>query len=150
MIRNDHSQYFRKYIVSDVFLNLFVFVCIILLFALPSMHYGTREANAERRDIRLVDYNDNINVNVESSNEFSASHAGDQTHFGKNDANPALGYSTINDVGNGIHVDLSSASSSSQQSSINGEHNHREDDKKGNGNGNNNKNSDTPFTLPFP
>lgn len=111
---------------------------------MPSMHYGTREANAERRDIRLVDYNDNTNVNVETSNEFSASHAGDQTHFGKNDANPALGYSTMNDVGNGIHVDLSSASS------INGEHNHKEDDKKANGNGNNNKNSDTPFTLPFP
>ena len=45
------------------------------------MHYGTREANAERRDIRLVDYNDNTNVNVETSNEFSASHAGDQTHL---------------------------------------------------------------------
>ena len=117
---------------------------------MPSMHYGTREANAERRDIRLVDYNDNTNVNVETSNEFSASHAGDQTHFGKNDANPALGYSTMNDVGNGIHVDLSSASSSSQQSSINGEHNHKEYGKKANGNGNNNKNSDTPFTLPFP
>lgn len=117
---------------------------------MPSMHYGTREANAERRDIRLVDYNDNTNVNVETSNEFSASHAGDQTHFGKNDANPALGYSTMNDVGNGIHVDLSSASSSSQQSSINGEHNHKEYGKKANGNGNNNKYSDTPFTLPFP
>lgn len=114
------------------------------------MHFATREAYAETRDIHLVNYYYNINVNVDTSREFSASHAGDQTHFGKNDANPALGYSTINDVSNGIHVDLSSASSSSQQSSINGDHNQKVQDKKGNGNGNNIKNSDTPFTLPFP
>ena len=114
------------------------------------LHYATRQANAETSDIRLVDYKDNTDVKIENSNEFSASHAVHQTQFWKNLANPALGYSAINDVGNGIHVDLSSTSSDPQQYNVDGEHNHKVGDNKVNANGNKNKNSDTPFTLPFP
>jgi hypothetical protein len=114
------------------------------------LHYATRQANAETSDIRLVDYKDNTDVKIENSNEFSAGHAVHQTQFWKDLANPALGYSAINDVSNGIHVDLSSPSSDFQQYNVDGEHNHKVGDNKVNANGNKNKNSDTPFTLPFP
>ncbi len=114
------------------------------------MHYATRQANAETSDIRLVDYRDNADAKVENSIEFSASHAGHQMQFWKNLANQALGYSAVNDDGNGIHVDLSSTSSGPQQSNVDGEHYHKEGDNKVNANGNKNKNIDTPFTLPFP
>jgi len=130
--------------------NLFVFLCVILLCSLTFLHNTTRQANAETSYIRLVDYKDNADVKIKNSNEFSASYAGDQTQFWKNLANPALGYSAINDVDNGIHVDLSSTSSDPQQYNVDGEHNHKVGDNKVNANGNNNKNSDTPFTLPFP
>jgi len=64
MVRYDDSRSIKKYIANDLFFNLFVFLCVILLCSLTLLHYATRQANAETSDIRLVDYKDNADVKI--------------------------------------------------------------------------------------
>jgi hypothetical protein len=120
-----------------MFLSVFVFLLIFLL----SMQYITEDANAEPCNTHMVSINGINSANVGTNGDFSCNYSQGQTFFGTDGANFAVAHSGINDVGNGMHMDISFISANYQDSNAYGNQNHQTRDKK---------TTDTPLTLPFP